>query len=101
MGIGCLCSTKVPSRSSIGTRVAAVDSMRHSFSAEFLKILPPATNFGEAWENLCLCLLQAETGDTKIMRLGPPDRGIDIYRKRARAAYQCKSSERGTFGTID
>jgi hypothetical protein len=75
--------------------------MRHTFSAEFLKILPPATNFGEAWENLCLCLLQADTSDHSIMKLGPPDRGIDIYRQSIPAAYQCKSSERGTFGTID
>jgi len=35
------------------------------------------------------------------MRLGPPDRGIDIYRQSTRAAYQCKSSERGIFGTVD
>jgi hypothetical protein len=75
--------------------------MRHSFSSEFLKISQPATNFGEAWENLCLCLLRADTSDGSIMRLGPPDRGIDIYRQRTRAAYQCKSSERGIFGTID
>jgi len=75
--------------------------MRHSFSIEFLKILPPATNFGEAWEHLCLSLLRAELSDKSIMRLGPPDRGIDIYSQRIRAAYQCKSSERGIFGTID
>jgi hypothetical protein len=75
--------------------------MRHTFSADVLKILPPATNFGEAWENLCLCLLRADTSDNSIMRLGPPDRGIDIYRQSTNTAYQCKSSERGTFGTID
>jgi hypothetical protein len=75
--------------------------MRHSFSSEYLKILPPATNFGEAWENLCLYLLRADTSDNSIMRLGPPDRGIDIYRQRTRHAYQCKSSERGIFGTVD
>jgi hypothetical protein len=75
--------------------------MRQIFSADVLKILPPATNFGEAWENLCLRLLQADTSDNSIMRLGPPDQGIDIYRQSTRAAYQCKSSERGTFGTID
>lgn len=75
--------------------------MRYSFSAEFLKVLPPATNFGEAWENLCLSLLRAETSDKTIMRLGPPDRGIDIFRQASRDAYQCKSSERGMFGTID
>jgi hypothetical protein len=75
--------------------------MRHTFSAQFLKITPPATNFGEAWENLCLCLLCADSADHTIMRLGPPDRGIDILRQKTRTAYQCKSSEQGIFGTID
>jgi len=75
--------------------------MRHSFSTEFLKILPPATNFGEAWELLCLYLLRADTSDNTIMRFGPPDRGVDIFRQTTGAAYQCKSTERGIFGTID
>jgi len=75
--------------------------MRHTFSAQFLKILPAATSFGEAWENLCLSLLRADSGDNTIMRLGPPDRGIDIYRQTSRTAYQCKSNENGVFGTID
>ena len=35
------------------------------------------------------------------MRLAPPDRGVDIFRRRTGAAYQCKSSERGIFGTIE
>jgi hypothetical protein len=74
--------------------------MRHSFSAEFLKVRPPATNFGEAWEHLCLRLLHADTGDSSIMRLGPPDRGIDILRQSTGTAYQCKSTERGSLGTI-
>lgn len=75
--------------------------MRHSFSAQFLKISPPATSFGEAWEYLCLRLLRADSLDNTIMRLGPPDRGIDILRQSTHAAYQCKSSEQGVFGTID
>jgi hypothetical protein len=75
--------------------------MRHTFSAQFLKIMPPATNFGEAWENLCICLLRAETSDKSIMRLAPPDRGIDILRQKTREAYQCKSSEHGVLGTIE
>lgn len=64
-------------------------------------MLPPATNFGEAWENLCLHLLRAETSDPSIMRLAPPDRGIDIFRSSTNMAYQCKSNERGIFGTIN
>jgi hypothetical protein len=35
------------------------------------------------------------------MKLAPPDCGIDIYRQSTRDAYQCKSNERGIFGTID
>ncbi len=75
--------------------------MQYTFSAEFLKILPPATNFGEAWENLCLTLLRSDSADNTIMRLAPPDRGVDIFWQRTGAAYQCKSNERGIFGTIE
>lgn len=74
--------------------------MRYTFTSEFLKVVAPATNFGEAWELLCLDLLQADTGDTTIQRLAPPDRGVDILRPATRTAYQCKTSERGVFGTI-
>lgn len=75
--------------------------MKHTFSTEFLKIAPPATNFGEAWECLCLKLLQAENSDHSIQRLAPPDRGVDILQGKTGDAYQCKSNERGIFGTID
>ena len=75
--------------------------MRHTFSAEFLKVTSPATNFGEAWELLCFTLLRAETADSSLLRLTPPDRGVDILRNSTGDAYQCKSSERGVFGTID
>lgn len=75
--------------------------MRHTFSSQFLKISPPATNFGEAWELLCLELLHAESADHTVHRLAPPDRGVDIFRPTTGCAYQCKSNERGTFGVID
>ena len=75
--------------------------MRHTFSAEFLKVTPPATNFGEAWELLCFTLLRTETADTGLLRLSPPDRGVDILSSSTGNAYQCKSSERGVFGSID
>jgi hypothetical protein len=71
--------------------------MRYSFTSEFVKVVAPATNFGEAWELLCLHLLRADTGDKTILRLAPPDR---ILQQSTRTAYQCKSSERGVFGTI-
>jgi len=75
--------------------------MHYSFSSEFLKITHPATNFGEAWENLCLTLLRAEHPGQPIVSLAPPDCGIDIYRQNVAFAYQCKSSERGVSGTIE
>jgi hypothetical protein len=74
--------------------------MRYTFTSEFLKVVAPATSFGEAWELLCLELLRADTGDTTIQRLAPPDRGVDILSTATRTAYQCKSSERGVFGSI-
>jgi hypothetical protein len=75
--------------------------MRHTFTSEFLRVTPPATNFGEAWELLCFALLRAETSDTALLRLLPPDRGVDILNTKTGNAYQCKSSERGVFGTLD
>ena len=75
--------------------------MRHTFTSEFLRITPPATNFGEAWELLCFALLKAETSDAALLRLLPPDRGVDILNTTTMNAYQCKSSERGVFGTLD
>ena len=75
--------------------------MRHTFSSEFLKVTPPATNFGEAWELLCFTLLRSETADSGLLRLTPPDRGVDILSSITGNAYQCKSSERGIFGSID
>ena len=75
--------------------------MRFSFSAEYLKVTPPSSNFGEAWENLCFRLLQAEHGNQGFLRLAPPDRGIDILNRSIGVAYQCKSNEHGAFGTID
>jgi hypothetical protein len=74
--------------------------MRYTFSAEFLRVVSPATNFGESWELLCFTLLRAE-GKQQLLRLSPPDRGVDILDSTRADAYQCKSSERGIFGTID
>lgn len=75
--------------------------MQHTFSAEFLKILPPSSNFGEAWEALCVELLFAESPHDQITSLSPPDRGVDILNRTTGVAYQCKSTARGTLGTID
>jgi hypothetical protein len=74
--------------------------MRHDFSANFLKVLPPDTNFGEAWESLCYDLLGAELGDLSLIRLAPPDKGVDILSRALSTAYQCKSDERGALGSL-
>lgn len=74
--------------------------MRHSFSAEFLKVTPPETSFGNAWEALCYELLAAEHGIDGLQRLNAPDSGIDILRHPAATAIQCKTDERGTFGSL-
>ncbi len=74
--------------------------MRYSFSAEFLKVTHPETSFGKAWEALCYDLLAAEHGITGLQRLNAPDSGIDILRRPAKTAIQCKSDERGTFGSL-
>jgi len=74
--------------------------MRYSFSAEFLKVTPPETTFGNAWESLCYELLAAEYGIDGLQRLNAPDNGIDIFLRSAATAIQCKSDERGTFGSL-
>lgn len=72
----------------------------YSFSYDSLIIEPPATSFGEAWELLCFYLLQKDTSDNTILRLRPPDRGVDILHEAQKTAYQCKSNELGHKGTI-
>ncbi len=74
--------------------------MNYSFSAEFLKVTPPDTTFGNAWESLCYDLLLAEHGHDGLQRLNAPDCGIDILRRAAETAIQCKSDERGAFGSL-
>jgi hypothetical protein len=74
--------------------------MRYSFSAEFLKVTPPETSFGNAWEALCYDLLAAEHGVDGLQRLNAPDCGIDILRRPAETAIQCKSDERGMGGSL-
>jgi hypothetical protein len=74
--------------------------MRYSFSAEFLKVIPPDTTFGKAWESLCFDLLVAEYGDSGLQRLCSPDAGIDILRRPTRTAFQCKTDERGARGSL-
>lgn len=75
--------------------------MKYNFSSDFLKILPPDSSFGEAWESLCHHLLCQEHGHNGFIRLNPPDRGIDIFHQPERRAYQCKSHENGAAATID
>ena len=74
--------------------------MEYSFSAEFLKVTPPDTTFGNAWESLCFALLAAEHGIRGLHRLHAPDGGIDILRRATETAFQCKSDERGSFGSL-
>lgn len=74
--------------------------MKYNFSAEFLKVLPPDTTFGTAWESLCFDLLSAELGLDGLQKLNAPDGGIDIWNRNADTAIQCKSDERGAIGTI-
>ncbi len=74
--------------------------MKYDFSAQFLLIRPPDTSFGQAWESLCYALLDAELNDPTLMRLKPPDKGVDILHRSVYRAYQCKSDERGAFGSL-
>jgi len=75
--------------------------MKYNFSANFLKIVSPDSNFGQAWETICDILLRAEYNDTSQIRIKAPDKGIDIYRQSEEIAYQCKSSELAIHGNID
>lgn len=74
--------------------------MKYNFSAQFLKILSPQTSFGDAWEALCISLLQAEFGHEHCLVMNAPDRGVDIMLKNKSKAIQCKANEIGAFGTI-
>lgn len=74
--------------------------MRFNFASQFIKLLPPDTNFGEAWETLCFILLCEENGYDEFVRLGAPDRGVDILHRTQSKAYQCKATENGCGSTI-
>lgn len=75
--------------------------MKFDFSASFIRVTPPDTSFSEAWESLCFHLLSLKYGIEGIIRLRPPDRGIDIWRRKSYEAYQCKSNQQGAIGSID
>ena len=74
--------------------------MKYDFSAQFLRVQPPQTCFGDAWEDLCFDLTSAHTEDTSLMKLNPPDCGIDFLSRTRKQAFQCKSDERGAFGSM-
>lgn len=74
--------------------------MKFDFSVQFLRVNPPETSFGDAWESLCFALLDAEFDDTSLIRLRPPDKGVDILHRSTKRAFQCKSSEQGAFGSM-
>jgi len=74
--------------------------LKYNFSAQFLKILSPQTSFGDAWEALCISLLQAEFGHEHCLAMNAPDRGVDIMLRNESKAIQCKADERGAIGTI-
>src|SRR5262249_22570517 len=50
--------------------------------------------------SLCYVLLDAEYNDRSLIRFRPPDKGVDILHRKCHCAYQCKSDERGAFGSI-
>lgn len=45
-------------------------------------------------------MLAAEYKNAGLIRLRPPDKGVDILHRPSRHAYQCKSDERGAFGSL-
>lgn len=74
--------------------------MKYNFSTQFLKIIPPQSTFGDAWEALCTSLLQSEYGYENCLPMKAPDRGVDIILRAENKAIQCKADERGAIGTI-
>lgn len=74
--------------------------MKYIFNAQFLKVLPPNTSFGDAWDSFCLSLLRKEDGHQHYLSLKAPDRGIDILKRSDNTAIQCKADERGALGTL-
>ncbi len=74
--------------------------MKFDFSAQFMRVNPPDTSFGDAWESLCYALLDAELSDSSLIRLRAPDNGVDILHRNGQKAFQCKSTEQGAFGSL-
>jgi hypothetical protein len=74
--------------------------VRFDFSAPFLRIVPPDTDYGQAWEGLCRELIAADRPGNRIRRTAAPDHGIDIFDDTAGEAFQCKAVELGAAGTV-
>ncbi|MBN2238655.1 MAG: hypothetical protein JW712_02690 [Dehalococcoidales bacterium] len=75
--------------------------MKFDFSSQFLRVVPPDTSFSEAWESLCYFLLACEFEHSGLIRLKPPDKGIDILYQPENRAYQCKSTQLGAQGSLN
>lgn len=74
--------------------------LTYDFSIQFLRVAPPDTGFADAWESLCHDLICVESPGTEIIRLMPPDRGVDMLARGSKQATQCKSHESGATGTL-
>lgn len=77
-----------------------ITEVKFDFSAQFMRVNPPDTSFGDAWESLCYALLDAELCDSSLIRLRAPDNGVDILHRSGQKAFQCKSTEMGAFGSL-
>ncbi|WP_167345568.1 hypothetical protein [Paenibacillus riograndensis] len=53
-------------------------------------------NFSDIWESFCLKLLKLNYRTDEIERRRPPEQGIDLYYKKNKTAFQCKSTLKGS-----
>lgn len=63
-------------------------------------LVEPQTSFSSAWEDFCRLLLNLDKRTTTIHRRMPPDRGVDLFWKDEKIAYQCKAVESGPAGKL-
>ncbi|WP_373551158.1 hypothetical protein [Haliscomenobacter sp.] len=54
-------------------------------------IVSEESSFHEAWEYFCLKLLKFENNSNDIVKRKPPEKGVDLFYREKKRAYQCKS----------
>lgn len=81
-------------------QTASRGTVEYHLYPPFLTV-PEESDFAGTWEAFCCKILQLTERTDSLIRLGPPENGVDLYDEPRRIAYQCKSVESGERGKFN